>query len=280
MTQNGVETPALPENVLIRTAGTYPMTIIRLTLSIIALAAFALSPDAEAGVYKCVDTDGSITYTQTPCPNQVTTAVTTSSRPAADDAMDCKHANQFALTVARSMKGGRASADSFAHYGGFDGLSKSAINIINYVYVFQHSSDVSADRIAALTNNKCKARSFGLVNCETMPYGYIEQIGGCDQDDDEDSPETDQINADDVSSLQQAQALAERPVQSGASETNAATRSLYSQKTDDERRSQCKDKIQSEIDGINTSMRSGYSSAQGEQYREQLRTLRNRMSDC
>ena len=109
------------------------MTADRLYLLILALAALTLSQDIEAGVYKCIDTDGSITYTQTPCPNQVTTTVNTSSAPKASDTMDCKHANQFALTIARSMKSGRASADAFDHYGGFDGLSKSAINIINYV---------------------------------------------------------------------------------------------------------------------------------------------------
>lgn len=252
------------------------MTIIKPYLSLIALAALALSDNAGADVYKCVDTDGSITYGQTPCPNQVTSSVNIGTAPKASDTMDCRHANQFALTIARPMRSGRGSADAFAQYGGLEGLSKSAVNIINYVYVFQHSSNVSVDKIAALTHNKCKARSFGEVNCETMPFAYIEQIGGCD----EDGSEAEQSSAGETDAMQRALVLAEQPTAPPVSNTSSSSQARLSQKSDDERRKDCKDRLQSEIDGINTSMRSGYSSAQGEQYRERLRELRSRQQKC
>lgn len=256
------------------------MTILKLPIRIIALAALALSQDATADVYKCVDKDGSVTYTQTPCPNQVTTSIRTSPAPQVSETMDCKHANQFALTIARSMKAGTGSADAFAQYGGLEGLSKSAVNIINYVYVFKHSSNVSAEKVASLTHNKCKARSFGLVNCESMPFAYIEHIGGCDKDDDEDSSLAEESSAGEIEAIKQAQVLAQPPTEALVSGKSASTQALQPQTSDDEQRMQCKDRLQSQIDGINEQMRGGYSSAQSEQYRERLRVLRRSMNDC
>lgn len=225
---------------------------------------------ADAGVYKCVAADGSLTYSQTPCPGQKTTTVAT-MKSTTDDALDCRHAGQFALSVARSMKRGRGSADMFAQYGGIEGLSKSAVNIINYVYLFQHSSDLSADRIAALSGKKCKARAFGDANCESMPFAYVEQIGGCDDDAEADGEEQQQaVVAGDLS-----------PPDGTLTSVPPSTRleSTHFEQNEDRSRD-CKDRLQREIDGINDGMRSGYSSQQGENYRERLRALRKQKSEC
>jgi len=227
---------------------------------------------ANAGVYKCVGPDGSLTYSQTPCPGQKSTEVKTSSSSQATDSLDCRHAGQFALTVAQSMKRGRGSADVFNQYGGLDGLSKSAVNIVNYVYMFQHSSDLSADRIAVLTGNKCKARAFGDASCEAMPYSFIESIGGCgDNEDDEDDEQ--QTSAATVNNAQlQSETL--------ASATTAESNRQARPRVDEDQSPDCKERLQKQIDNINSSMRSGYSSQQGERYRDRLRTLRDQMSDC
>ena len=238
----------------------------------LALAAAILTSflaTANAGVYKCVGPDGSLTYSQTPCPGQKTTEIRTSSASESADWLDCRHAGQFALTVAQSMKRGRGSADIFNQYGGLDGMSKSAVNIVNYVYMYQHSSDLSADRIAALTGNKCKARAFGDASCEAMPYGFIETIGGCGDDEDDEQPAS-------AATVNNAQLLSGSPESAATAETNRQTMP----RVDQDQSGDCKERLQKQIDRINISMRSGYSSQQGEQYRERLRTLRKQMRDC
>ena len=244
----------------------------RTVLAIAALILTSFLTTANAGVYKCVGPDGSLTYSQTPCPGQKTTEVRTSSASPSADSLDCRHAGQFAFSVAQSMKRGRGSADIFDQYGGLEGMSKSAVNIVNYVYMYQHSSDLSADRIAALSGNKCKARAFGDASCEALPLRFIESIGGCD-DDEDDEDDAQQAAAANVNNAQLQSATV-------APATTAESSGLTRPGPEQDRSGDCKERLQKQIDNINSSMRSGYSSQQGERYRERLRSLREQMSDC
>ena len=157
----------------------------------------------------------------------------------------------------------------FNQYGGLEGMSKSAVNIVNYVYMYQHSSDLSADRIAALAGHKCKARAFGDASCEAMPFRFIESIGGCGDDEDDERPAS-------AATVNNAQLLSASPASGTTERTDRQTRPPEAR---DQSRD-CKERLQKQIDRINSDMRSGYSSQQGERYRERLRTLRKQMSDC
>lgn len=237
-----------------------------------ALLLLATSADADAGVYKCVDADGGITYAQTPCPDQVTTAVHTASSNRDDEPLDCEHANRFALSVARSMKNGSASSDTYMKYGGVDAMSKAAVNIVSYVHSFQHSNEITADRIAALSGNRCQARAFGAVSCESLPVRFTDSIGGCDKDQDPDATTVANSSAFTTAS----------PPDLGAGRT-ATTASSSNQAAivrDEERRTTCIETRKAEIDRINDSMRGGYTSTQGETYRKRLRELRTAINDC
>lgn len=239
-----------------------------------ALFLLAISADAGAGVYKCIDADGSITYAQTPCPDQVTTTVQTASSNRGGEPLDCEHANRFALSVARSMKNGSASSDTYMKYGGVDAMSKAAVNIVSYVHSFQHSNDISADRIAALSGNRCQARAFGAVSCESLPVRYTDSIGGCDKDADAETAPTTAANAAAPTVVNSSDLGAGRRATTASSSNQAAIAH------DEERRTACIESRKAEIDRINDSMRGGYTSTQGESYRKRLRELRTAINDC
>ena len=46
-------------------------------LSVLCLASL-VAPFAHAGIYKCTDADGNVTYAQAPCPNQKTETIRSS----------------------------------------------------------------------------------------------------------------------------------------------------------------------------------------------------------
>lgn len=239
-----------------------------------ALFLLAISADSSAGVYKCVDADGNITYAQTPCPNQKTTTVHTAASNAGKDALDCEHANRFALTVARSMKSGRSSSDTYMKYGGVDSMSKAAVNIVSYVHSFQHSDDISVDRIAALAGNRCQARAFGAASCESLPVSFTDSIGGCDVDD--------EANADAAGEPQPATAASVNASELGSARSapTMPDASAAVAVRNEERRTACIESKRAEIDSINDAMRSGYSSAEGDRYRQRIRDLRQAIKDC
>jgi len=216
--------------------------------------------DARADVFKCTAEDGSLTYQQTPCPEQKVEKLQTLTP--ATDAQDCGLAQQFAVMVARLMRSSARSDEVFDRYGGLDSLSKGSIGVINYVYTFRTNDDVSVDRIAALTRAKCQARSLGEVSCETLPGSFAETLASCNPDLEEDRV---------ASSLGTGETTVSpsRPIRTTAS-TNRS----------DVEVAQCKKKHRDAIDAIDAEMRRGYSSEQGEVYRQRLRVLTEQLRAC
>ncbi len=232
----------------------------------VLLAVFLLPPAAGAAVYKCVDAEGIITYSQAPCstsPEKVDTVASGSGR----DSVDCEYAGRFAHEVAVAMRNGADSSDIFDQYGGIDALSSSAVNTVNYVFVFRANDSVSVDRIGGLAKAKCRAGSLGEVDCENLPLAFTERLGGCapGQDDDE--------IADVTPESASASPEAEVPV-------SEAQRSEAIRVDGDEASRQCNKRYQEQIDELDATMRDGYSSAQGEAFRERRRRLRELMRTC
>ena len=117
-----------------------------------AIACVLILPtDSQAAVYKCVDDEGTITFSQAPCPdNPEKVNVQGVSTGSAKDDVDCRYANRFALDTAKTMRTGMESVDLFDSYGGLDSLSKGTINLINFVYRYKANSTVSSERIAGM----------------------------------------------------------------------------------------------------------------------------------
>lgn len=221
--------------------------------------------DVRADVYKCTDDDGNLVFQQTPCVKRESEKVRTQGRAAS--AMDCSHANKFAVTAARLMRSGLRSDQVFDRYGGLDSLSEGSVGVINYVYRFHADDSVSVERIAALAQAKCKAQSFGDASCEALPLTFTESLGGCDAGDSDDAG---------------VQSVAPPVGQPEATTTPSASRvsSVATNERSQEIVQRCKKKYRDAIDQIDAEMRHGYSSGQGEVYRQRLRVLTEQLRGC
>lgn len=234
------------------------------TAIILVFGLLIANGDARAAVYKCVDAEGVITYSQAPCPdNPETVTVQGVSTGSNDEDFDCRHANRFALETARQMRGGMYSSDLFDKYGGIDALSKGSINLINFVYRYQANTTVSTERIAGFATTMCESGSLAGVGCAELPVSFTDSFGGCAAD-------IEAVAADTPVNVPQqtppSQATAPAPVR--AADPN------------DTRSSDCRRQYMQKIDALDARMRSGYSSAEGERFREQRRQLRQQMSRC
>ena len=236
----------------------------RFIYGITATAALLMCPYAQAEVYTCTDAEGSLTYQQTPCPTQKVEKVSL-QKPGSTE-MDCSYANKFAVSTARLMRSGAGSDEVFNRYGGLDSLSRGTIGVINYVYSYRTSEDVTIERIAGLAQAKCRVGSFGDASCEAMPLSFTDGLGGCDADENAELMASEQVNEPEQPLIA---ASAPKPVRSNTSSGRSA-----------EQIEACKKQYRDAIDDIDADMRRGYTSAQGEVYRERLRTLTERLRDC
>lgn len=236
---------------------------------LITLALLLGAGATHADIYKCTDGDGNLTYSQTPCPRQKTETVNRTG-PDTDAQADCSYANSFAFSSARLMQAGMTSAEVFNRYGGIDSLSNGSVNIINYVYGFRSNSGVSAERIAALAQARCQSYSFGNVTCESLPLSFTRGIGGCNQPGDQ-SASAATAQANDFAGAPDTPGRPSGMKNSIVSGSGAPSR---------EAEERCKKQYRDAIDAIDAEMRRGYSSEQGEQYRERLRALTQQMRRC
>jgi hypothetical protein len=211
---------------------------------------------AQADIYKCSGDDGNTVFQQTPCPEKAVVKV--ASDAASSSEADCTIAGRFAVSSARFMRAGIPSSQLFDRYGGLDALSRGSLGVINYVYAFRTNDDVSVDRIAALTQAKCQAEAFGDASCEAMPLSFTETLGGCDATDEERRAAEARQGVESVQTSQE-------PVHLAARRSNSSSRSPEDVST-------CKQHYRE--------MRRGYSSEQGEAYRQQLRGLTEQLRSC
>jgi len=227
--------------------------------------ALLLAPAAEAEIYKCVAEDGSVSYSQIPCPKQKSTTVRADVA-RTDEAVDCRWASQFANDVALRMRGGMASGEIFNAYGGVDSVSVGTVNIINYVFRFRGNASMPLERISSLAASMCKAGSLGDVRCESLPYGQDPSGESCD-------PDATNVEATPVT-----------PIASTTDQTQFTNGNIdpqaNSQASSNEAREQCKKSYRDQIDAIDAQMRGGYDSAQGDVYRERLRVLTTNLRAC
>ena len=236
--------------------------------------ALLLATGAEAEIYKCVAEDGSVAYSQIPCPTQLTTTVRTPvSR--TNDVVDCRWATQFATDVGRRMRTGLPPDAVFNFYGGIDSVSPGTLNIINYVYRFRGNEAMPLERISTLAGSMCKAGLLGDVRCEFLPYGQDETGEAC-------NPDAADQSADAVRARHAGEDEIARMAgsNSGSNFDDVADSNKEIARmagSNDAARDQCKKRYRDEIDA---QMRSGYDSAQGEAYRKRLRALTNSLRAC
>jgi Domain of unknown function (DUF4124) len=224
----------------------------------------AIGPaEARADVYRCTDEDGGIVFKQTPCAAEPSEPVMTGE--AGEPGPDCGYANRFAFETGRLMRAGLRSDELFNRYGGIDALSRPAIGVINYVYSFRTNDDVSVERIADLAEAKCHAKSFGNVECDVLPAAFRDSIGGCSGEAGSTAPA--EIPATPAPNSAPAPALQDARERAAAALGEEAV-------------TECKQAYRDQLDAIDAEMRRGYSSEEGERYKERLLSLTERMRLC
>lgn len=239
-----------------------------LTFLLLLTLLWPVAGDAE--IFKCVAANGELTFSQTPCLDSKVT-VQKSTRSNDNEPQDCEYAHRFALMTAQEMKTGAESSAVFDRYGGLSALSRGSVSLISYVYQYRTNNDVSAERVAALSVAKCQARSFGDVGCEQLPDGFTSRLGGCEQGDEKASPAAlPFVNA----TPSQAFSLPQDSIASQQEDYRATRAREEQQRTD------CRERIRSQIDKINAQMRSGYTGAQGSSLRNRRRQLEKKLREC
>ncbi|MDH3613478.1 MAG: DUF4124 domain-containing protein [Gammaproteobacteria bacterium] len=242
----------------------------RTWIALLIAAAFISSASTRAEIYRCQEADGSLTYSQTPCSKEAPVKINASGP--GTSGVDCSYVDKFAVSTARLMRNGAASDEVFNRYGGLGALSNGSIGVINYVYSFRTNNGVPAERIAGLTQAKCKAKGFGDVSCKALPHSFTEGLGGCDV---EEEDETSQPPATVDPAISMGEQIAAPTTSNDSRADEQSTRARDEALTE-----QCKKRYRDQIDAIDAQMRSGYSSEQGEIYREQLRALTERLRAC
>jgi len=236
---------------------------------LIPVLVLLLAPTAgSAQVFRCTDADGAVIFRQTPCAEaEARPDAPAAVAPAPAEGADCRLANRFAGVVARYMRAGATSDQVFDRYGGVDTLSRSSVGVINYVYSFRTSDTVSVERIAGLSQAKCEAEAFGALRCENLPQTFTRTQGGCEFDEgDENGAQPARTEAPEPEPERQSQVAYGRPQEPDG--------------RSDEAVEHCKRMYRDQIDAIDAQMRRGYSSEQGERYRDQLRGLTIKLRAC
>jgi len=225
---------------------------------------------AEAAIFKCVGSDGEVSYNQVPCPAEEETAKVMRTSSSNKTSFDCRIANNFARKTAMGMRSGQSSGDVFAYYGGLDALPRTAIGVINYVFSHIENVDTGPQRIAALSAARCSAGSYGPVGCEDFPYSFVAELGGCEA-------------ATKSTIAAPKAAAASAPAETNAATQNAGSQAMGVRTTDNKSISSvdCKDSVQAKLNALFSQMRSGgqATNSQGE-LKEQQDNLKAQLSGC
>ena len=243
-------------------------------------------PDAVAATYKCVDANGDVTYSQTPCKRNQTTDKKLSGNENPIVMEDCKYSGAFAQLAFRHMRSGLNTQQLYDRYGGINSISQATLGVINYVYAFKHSTAMRPARVAELTIARCNAQAFGKVSCEDFPMEFQEMIFSCD---DEERAEAMRLQKLIGQSVGPSNRFRDSTIIDtyGSNDRQAGNREwLKAQERSKHEREQariieCKRRYESEIDGIDDRMSRGYGASLGESLRDRRRSLvRKLAAEC
>ena len=138
---------------------------------IVCIVMLSLSSYAVARVYKCKDANGNITYSQTTCATdseqkQLSNEVKTTPV----DTATCRMVGQAAHEVFASVKNSKDTQAVLQTYGGLNSINPSMLNIVNYVSSFRSHDKISGERVAQLSENKCRSGGFGAITVDDLQF--------------------------------------------------------------------------------------------------------------
>ena len=242
--------------------------------------------DAVAATYKCIDENGDVTYSQSPCrQNQKTDKLLNNSKKL-EEMEDCKYAGAFSQMAFRQMRSGLSTQELFDRYGGVNSISQGTLGIINYVYSFKYSTAMQPDRVAQLTIARCNAQAFGKVSCEDFPEEFQEMIFSCDDEEREEAIRLQKLINRSVRHTQQFNNPTTIGTYGSKDHETRNQERLKAQESNSKEREQtriikCKKRYESEIKKIDDRMSRGYTASLGESLRERRSSLEKKLAtDC
>lgn len=129
---------------------------------------FISSPSVAA--FKCVDADGSVSFSQTPCAGSGTSSqINVGGGGAKFEPRACELAGLFAEDAAKRMRSGSDYSREIGRYGGTHGARPALVGVVNYIYSFVRADDIPEMRIASLTRAKCQSGGFGRMAFDDLP---------------------------------------------------------------------------------------------------------------
>lgn len=238
---------------------------LRFIFSIFVLS--ALSSPVNAAIYKCVNSDGETTFSQTACPqnSKGSRYSKAGSESKKTTSADCRLAQKFAEATGEDMRTGKSSGSVFRQYGGLSSMSGPAVSIVNYVYTFEQNYQTTIERIGGLTRIRCENGSFGETSCEKFPGNFIANAGGCDLS---------KIKVEDSASRSQSNSH------------NANTRVVAQRGTSKEEylleqaKVSCKTNVLKKLESVDKKTRTGLSATEHDAYRVQRKNLRREFDNC
>jgi len=237
-------------------------------LLLTTLCAGIVAPGAaSAAIFKCVGSNGEVSYDQSPCPVEDETAKVISVGSKSKTKYNCRIANNFARKTAMGMRTGQSSGEVFDSYGGIDAIPRTAIGVINYVYTHKENINTGPQRITALSAARCSGGSYGPVECDDFPYGFISELGGCDA-----------ASMSTLTDKKTESAKAAKPM----SDANGSTQAMGVRTTPDAALSSddCKRNAQAQLSGLFEQMRSGQSASSQGKLQEKKNNLTAQLSGC
>ena len=224
---------------------------------------------ASADVYRCTDANGSVTFSQTPCAGGAERVNLDATK--SKSARNCRYADHFSRAVGRLMRQGVSKDDAIEEFGGLDDFSRGALRLVNYVYQYQNTSNVSVDRIVSLTSTQCETGTLGDVSCSALPEAYTKAGGGCGGgfSAERAAPQANVFGLDHA-------ALAKKRRESMA-RTKAQGDRMMQQLEDQRRIEECRAKLQQRVNEIETLI---YAGADPNGHRLELQRLRKKQSEC
>jgi len=128
------------------------------------------SPVVFARAYRCADTSGNITYSQSPCAaNQTGSRMRGISTSKNSDRKACTHVRRFATESFEKLQDGTEPSMLINEYGGPGYISPITLNTINFASSFRFNKNVSARKVGAMAYNKCANRGFGKIQTSDLP---------------------------------------------------------------------------------------------------------------
>ena len=242
--------------------------------------------NAAAATYKCIDANGDVTYSQSPCKQNQKTDKLLSSGKKPVEMEDCKYAGAFSQMAFRYMRAGASTQQLFDRYGGVNSISRSTLGIINYVYSFKYSETMQPDRLARLTIAKCNAQAFGKVACEDFPREFQEMIFSCDEEERQEALRLQKLF--DQRAMQRGQFNNSANIGAYGSD-NADSRNQERLQAEENKRKEreqariikCKNRYESKIKRIDDRLSQGYTPSEGESLRDRRRSLIKKLeTDC